>query len=112
MIFAIIHDHDVHSLTEKLNREEIKVTRIASTGGFLKSGNTTMLIGVEEEKVEKVLEIIKKICKTQTCKTIPAFFLDGYGIPPINRIHEDMAYETSIGGATVFIINVENFFQY
>ncbi len=39
-------------------------TKLASTGGFLKTGNTTIFVGTEKEKLEEVLEIIKKECKT------------------------------------------------
>ena len=52
LIIAIVQDEDAPGLIEDLTEEEYRVTKLASTGGFLKSGNTTLLRGVEDEQVE------------------------------------------------------------
>lgn len=63
LIVAIVQDNDVGRLTEALGEEGFQTTKVASTGGFLKSYNTTLLIGCEEDRVDDALDIIKKIRK-------------------------------------------------
>lgn len=62
MIIAILRDVDSDPVSHALTTASYRVTVIASTGGFLRRGNTTMLIGTEDEKVEKALEIIRLNC--------------------------------------------------
>ncbi len=64
MVMAVIHDEDSHRLMEALTKEGFMATKLASTGGLLKTGNTTLFVGVEKDKVDKVVELIKEICKT------------------------------------------------
>ena len=59
MIFAIVHKEDEGFVVERLNKERISVTKLASTGGFLRKGNATLMIGTEDDKVEMVLQVIK-----------------------------------------------------
>lgn len=63
LIIAIIKDEDNDAVSKALTENEFRVTFIASTGGFLRSGRSTLLIGVEDEQVEKALEIIRKSCQ-------------------------------------------------
>ncbi len=62
MIIAILRDVDSDPVSHSLTSASYRVTVIASTGGFLRRGNTTLLIGTEDEKVDKALEIIKQSC--------------------------------------------------
>jgi uncharacterized protein YaaQ len=62
MIIAILRDVDSDPVSHSLTSASYRVTVIASTGGFLRRGNTTLLIGTEDEKVEKALEIIRQSC--------------------------------------------------
>ena len=55
LIIAVVQDRDSNRLSQALVREHIPVTKLASTGGFLRAGNTTFLIGVDDDRVEKVL---------------------------------------------------------
>lgn len=103
LITAIIHDEDSRSLLKELNEKGFGVTKLASTGGFLKSGNTTLLIGVEKEKLDEVLGIIKESCKTRKQLTTTA----PVGANTTNFI--TLPIEVTIGGATVFVTNVEHF---
>ena len=66
LIFAIIQEADVRGLLSRLIDKGYKATKLASTGGFLKARNTTLLIGVEEEKVENALRIIKENGRKRT----------------------------------------------
>lgn len=62
MVLAIVRDLDEDEILQALLQEEFRVTRIASTGGFFRRGNATFMIGVEEEKVEQVIRIIRDRC--------------------------------------------------
>ncbi len=107
LIVAVIHDEDSNELTDKLNEKNYMATKLASTGGFLKSGNTTLFVGVDDKEVDNVVEIIKDTCKTKKGITLPT--------PNITPILEGaVAYpiEVVVGGATVFVLDVEQFFKF
>ena len=59
MIIAIVRDRDTNPVSTALTSAEFRVTHIASTGGFLRRGNSTLFIGIEDEKVEQALEVIR-----------------------------------------------------
>ena len=63
LIFAIIKDEDNESVSKALTKENFRVTLIASTGGFLRSGRSTLLIGVDDDQVDKALDVIRKSCQ-------------------------------------------------
>ncbi len=103
MIICIVQDEDVHVLIEDLNKAGIRITRLPSTGGFLKSGNTTLLIGIEEEKVELAFDIIEKNCKTRKIST---------PLIPVNMPTESyipQPIDVTVGGATLFMLDVDEF---
>lgn len=101
LIFAIVSDEDASGVIEVLNSERYTVTKLCSTGGFLRTGNTTMLIGVEDEKLERALDIIKDNSKNRRqYLQSPAHGAFMGGMPA-------MGVEISVGGATVFISAVE-----
>ncbi|HHW66103.1 MAG: hypothetical protein PWP07_1193 [Epulopiscium sp.] len=104
LIFAIIHDEDAHGVMDELNKKGFGVTKLASTGGFLKSGNTTIFIGVEEEKVDEALSIIEKKCKSRKQVTTA-------NLPPTNITEGYIPYpiEVTVGGATIFVLDVDRF---
>lgn len=60
LVLTIVNDQDSEAVVSELVDKEFRVTRIASTGGFLRRGNTTLLIGVEEEKVDQVIDVIRQ----------------------------------------------------
>jgi len=64
MIISIIHDEDNDRVSRSLTSENFRVTMIASTGGFLRSGRSTLLIGVEDERLERALQILRENCVT------------------------------------------------
>lgn len=106
LVIAVVHDEDTHKLMEALTCNGFMATKLASTGGFLKTGNTTILIGVPETSVEKVIETIKKQCKTEKQMTLMS--------PPIpSAVEGCMPYpvEVTVGGATVFVIDVEQYLK-
>ena len=63
LIIAIIQDEDAGEVISHLNEAEIQVTRLATKGGFLRSGNTTIMTGVADEKVDEALKIIEENSK-------------------------------------------------
>lgn len=104
LVIAIVHDEDAIDLIDGLTDGGYKVTKLATTGGFLKAGNTTLLIGVEKEKVDDVLSIIKDICKTRKgAVSMPSPVVGSTGVFVPTPI------EVTIGGATVFVVDVERF---
>ena len=62
LIVVIMEDDLSHILSKELLENKISSTKLSSTGGFLKKGNTTMLIGTDVEKEQSVLDLIKKVC--------------------------------------------------
>jgi uncharacterized protein YaaQ len=60
MIIVIVKDSDAESVTQALTASDFRVTRIASTGGFLRSGVVTLLIGVNDERVEAGIQVIRE----------------------------------------------------
>lgn len=65
LIIAIIHEDFIKDVTKALMDKKYRTTKLSSTGGFLKAGNTTILMGVEEDKMEEVMDIMKGICSTK-----------------------------------------------
>jgi len=104
MIMAIISDEDSNSVIHELGRNGFGVTRLCSTGGFLKAGNTTIMIGTDEEKIPEAIEIIKSKCKTRK-KAIPNMEMSG-GMGVMGAAYP---LEVTVGGATLFVFNVERF---
>ena len=103
LIIAIIGSSDAPSLSSALIQAKFSVTKLATTGGFLKQGNTTLLMGVDNERVEEALEIIKKYSGVRTeLQPIPS-------VSAYPSVIGTPAIETTVGGATVFITDVERF---
>ncbi|NMA48676.1 MAG: hypothetical protein GX947_02725 [Tissierellia bacterium] len=103
LVVAIVQDQDAPNLVENLTEKEFRVTKLASTGGFLKAGNTTLLSGVEDDKVKDVLKIIEDNCKTREITTS----LLTVTMPGDTYIPYPL--EVKVGGATVFVLDVEQY---
>lgn len=89
LIISIVQDQDVSKVVKILMENNHRVTKLASTGGFLKSGNTTLLIGVEDEKIDEVVETIEELCR--------------------GRKVENGNEDVEVGGATIFVIDIDEF---
>ena len=104
LVFAVVHDEDGPKVMSELNKEGFSVTKLCSTGGFLKAGNTTLLVGVEHEKLDTVIDIIKRKSKSRKQainSSVMPNDIGGMFIPyPV---------EVVVGGATIFVIDVERF---
>ena len=79
-------------------------SRLTSTGGFMRSGNSTFLVGIEDNKVDAVIEIIEEVCSTRV-QSIMA--------PPTYDFNFEMnlnyPVDVEVGGATVFVLDVDQF---
>ena len=65
LILALIQDHIAQDVLNELSENKVRATKLSSTGGFFKKGNTTILIGIEEEKLDRVKEMILNISKNK-----------------------------------------------
>ena len=70
LIIAIMRDSDTDVVSSALTSEGFKITSVASTGGFLRRGQTTAMIGVEDEEVQQVLEIIRTHCTQPSAEDV------------------------------------------
>lgn len=108
LVIAIVQDEDAGRLISAMMKEGYGVTKLATTGGFLRAGNTTLLTGVEEEKLDHCLGFIEKICKSRKQminSNIGAFDASISAAGQAN-------VEIMIGGATVFVLSVDQFKKY
>jgi uncharacterized protein YaaQ len=104
LVIAVIQDKDSNRLSNALVKEGFRATKLASTGGFLRSGNTTLLIGVEDERVDDVLSLIKTNCRVRQQLVTPVSPMGGAADSYI-----PFPVEVQVGGAAVFVVPVEKF---
>ena len=102
LLIAIVSSDDASNVQKALIKEQYQVTKLSTTGGFLMKGNTTFLIGAEDEKVDQIIKIIGKHSKKRK-KIIPNSIVNEYGMLATTPI------EVTVGGATIFVLNVEQF---
>ncbi len=102
LILAIVSNDDASSVSAALTKENYSVTRLATTGGFLRAGNTTMIVGTEDDKVNHCIEIIGNESKrrTEIVPSTASYDIGRYASFPV---------EVQVGGATIFVLNVEDF---
>jgi len=102
LVVTIVHNEDAGVLVDALAEKELRATRLHSSGGFLKQSNATVLVGVEDDRVDEVLAVVRENCTSRTQVVNP--------MPPIMEPGEFfMPYplEVEVGGATVFVLPVE-----
>ena len=103
LVMAIVNDEDGNGVLSELNKNRFSVTKLATTGGFLKSGNVTFIIGVDDDKVQEVIDIISSKSKRRkqiTASPIPIGASASFSPYPI---------EVEVGGATIFVLDVDRF---
>lgn len=106
LIIAVVQDDDALDLVDLLTENDFRVTKLATTGGFLKSGNTTLMIGVEEDKLKTAIDFIEGICKTRKqVVTTPSPVAGATGV------YVPYPMEVEVGGATIFVVDVDNFIR-
>ena len=102
LIIAIINRDDAGAVIQNLSRNGFSSTRLSTTGGFLLAGHVTLLIGVEEERVQPAIDLIREQSHSRK-QMVPAITEMSYGFMPA------MPVEVTVGGATVFVVDVERF---
>ena len=102
LVIAIVNRDDANTVTQNLAKQGFYSTKLASSGGFLLAGNITLLIGVAEEKVEQVIDVIREHSHSRK-QLIPATSEMGMAYLPTTPV------EVTVGGATVFVVDVERF---
>ncbi|MBY6038549.1 cyclic-di-AMP receptor [Fictibacillus nanhaiensis] len=107
MIIAVVQDKDSSRLQDSLVEKNYRATKLATTGGFLKAGNTTFMIGVEDAQIEDVMEIIRENCKSRNQMVAPVSPMGGNA-----DAYVPYPVEVEVGGATVFVLPVESFQQF
>lgn len=102
LIYAIVNNDDAHAVSSALTKAGFQATKLASTGGFLMAGNTTFLICSEDEKVDDIIGVIKNHShkRKQYVSSVASYGESGYASMPA---------EVFVGGATIFVTNVERF---
>ncbi len=90
LVIAVVQNEDADAIVEALLERQFRATRLASTGGFLRRGNTTLLIGVEDHEVDTVLAIVRERAKTRIRQESPQGAVQG-------------------AAATVFVIPLEDY---
>ena len=105
LIVAIVQKEDANRLQHTFVKENIRATKLATTGGFLSEGNTTFLIGIDDKHVKQVLRIIKEESKSREEYMNPNLVMTGFDI-------SSQPVKITVGGATCFVLPVEEFKQF
>ncbi len=105
LVIAIVNNDDANDVMNGLTENGYSATRLSTQGGFLRIGNVTLLVGVEAKKVDEVVNIIGKFCSQRK------------KITPVNTTYigesmlSTMPIEITVGGATIFVVDVEQFYK-
>lgn len=102
LILAIVNNDDSALASSALTEAGFSVTKLSTTGGFLMVGNTTLLIGTDEEHTQQAIEILKTYCTTRKQITTPSSSF-GFGMR-----HMSVPDEITVGGATIFVLDVDH----
>ncbi len=102
LVLVIAQEQDASRLIDALTEAEVQATMLASTGGFLRAGNATIITGVDDGQVEAVLEVVRRVCQRREQLMTP--------IPPVvEPVDSYVTYpvKVEVGGAITFVLNVE-----
>lgn len=104
LVIAIVQSDDAGALSDALREAGFQSTLISSTGGFLREGNATIFAGIEDNQIDRVLQIVRESCHTRTQFVNP--------MPPVmepGELYMPPPVEVQVGGATVLVQNIERF---
>lgn len=110
LIVAIVQDEDAGRLVTTLMEKGFGVTKLATTGGFLRAGNTTLISGVQDERLQEALDIIENLCKSREQITASTTPLTG-GAGGAGGVYVPYPIRVTVGGATVFVLEVSQFLK-
>ena len=105
LILAIVNNDDSAVVSATLTKENYSVTKLSTTGGFLKTGNVTLLIGTQDEKVDEIIEIMRDCCskRSQVVNATTGSYAD--------QFFTTLPVEVTVGGATVFVVDIDKFIK-
>ncbi len=104
LVIAIVQDEDTDALTQALIGGGHRFTKVSTTGSFLRTGNTSLLIGVEDAAVASVLGVLRRTCRRRTQIAVPY----SPALEP-GLLYMPENFEVEVGGAVVFVADVERF---
>lgn len=107
MVIAVVQDQDSNRLSNALTQADFRATKLASTGGFLRAGNTTFLIGTNDDNVPSLLQLIRDNCRARDQLVAPISPMGGNADAYI-----PYPVEVEVGGATVFVLPIEQFHHF
>lgn len=102
LMFAVVNNDDSHSVASAITKAGFRATKLSSSGGFLKAGNTTFMIACEDDKIDEIIEVIRTHSRKRKQVLSPdmtAGMADSVSFP----------VEVSVGGATIFITPIDRF---
>ena len=108
LIIAIVQDEDASKLLSVLMQQGFGVTKLATTGGFLKAGNTTLLLGVDDNRIDEAVSIVESVCKSRKQISTVSPSVSG-GIS--QNEYSSYPIEVTVGGATMFVLTVDQFLK-
>ena len=102
LVMAVVGSDDSGKVVAALTKDGFSVTKLATTGGFLKAGNTTFIVGTDDDKVDQVIDIIAKQCcrRNELVPNTTTMDMGMFSAYPV---------EVTVGGSTIFVLNVERF---
>ena len=104
LVLAILQGEDYEDTVYELNQNGFFVTMLSSTGGFLKRGNTTLMIGTEDENVQKATAIIREVCGERKNIEVNMPFISPSGGAPMYC--SSVPQRMEVGGAVIFVLDV------
>lgn len=104
LVYAVVNNDDTYAVNKGLQKAGIRATKLSSTGGFLMAGNTTFMICCQDAEVEKVIEVLKAHSRKRK-QYVPSSAVREYDGTPSEPV------EVAIGGATIFVTDIERFEQ-
>lgn len=102
LVYAIVNNDDTYAVSKGLLKNGIRATKLSSTGGFLMSGNTTFMICCEDEQVDAVIEVCKQHSRKRKQFVPSSSIME-------QEIGASRPVEVTIGGATIFVTDIERF---
>ncbi|MGF7437643.1 cyclic-di-AMP receptor [Lentilactobacillus senioris] len=106
LVIAIVQDKDASRLRSTFVANDIVATKLATAGGFLRAGNTTYFVAIDDEKVDLVLQLIKETCSARKQYMTPPVSINGDGA------EQTFPIEVEVGGATVMVLPIDAFHQF
>jgi uncharacterized protein YaaQ len=103
LVVAVILDYDVDRLLRAVTEASLGATRVASTGGYLRTGNTTVLLGVPDDRVAQCLRLLATVCGARLERAAAGVAAD------LPEIYASGLADVTVGGGVAFVAPVQRF---